>query len=118
MDYTTIRYLQHIAQELYDSKCKEVQRLQERVQGPPSWIGIRQKEEAKLKELAEGLTLVELPDPLRVQTYLRLDKKLQLLTKQHPDLKGHILILGPDKKEFLPYYSRICLNLPMTFFRS
>lgn len=115
---TTLHQLRSNAIELYYSKCEEINKLRMRKSGSPSWVTIRQHEAAKLKQIVDGLTTVELPNLIRAQFYQDIDQQLLSMMKQYPELKGHIIIIGPDKTDSFPYFSRISLNIPMSFYKS
>ena len=119
MNYRSkIQTLQIIATELHQNKWKEIQKLATKEKAYTSYVIDLRKEEAnKLKQLKEGLTLVESTGFLRMEAYLSLDRELRHLTQADPCLKGHIITLGPDQPELKPFFSRVTYNIPITFYK-
>ena len=118
-DLISLEYLSDVADDLHRKKCQEIENLNKREKGPPSWIGIRIKEAARLKELAEGIRLIltDFPKFNRMQAYLKLDEHLRKLTKADPSLKGHIVTIGPDQSEFKENFSISSFYIPITFYK-
>lgn len=106
-----------LATELSQNKEKEIQRLIKSENAYSRLIEIRKEEAQKLKNLAEGLTLVGNSGLVRLEVYLSLDKKLRHLAQTDPCLKGYIVTLGPDQPELKPYFSKVSFNIPISFYR-
>lgn len=111
--------LSFLADELLHNKCREIAKLKNREKGSPSWIGIRIQEATKLRQLAEGIRilLIESQSSERLRIYRKLDHNLKVLTNSDPNLKGHIITLGPDKPELFHSFSRVTYQIPITFFK-